>query len=104
MKPNTAVLANLFVQGCQDAVTKVSVEALKAFASLIQSLRLCKEVAQLAPVMKPMIELLGRSLSIKDEDTICSVLDVLQDCFELEEPIINEYLEVGHLWFLNYII
>lgn len=95
MKPHTPTLANLFVQGCQDPASKVAVEALSATSTYIKGIGNDPEVMHLTPVIKPLFEVLGRCLRNHDEDIVCEGLGLIQECFELEQPLINDFVEVS---------
>lgn len=80
--------------GCQDVVSGVAVEALRATSSYIKAIGNSKEVMLLSGVVQPMVAVLEKCLQEGNEDVVVEGLDVLQDCFGLEEPLINEHIEV----------
>lgn len=92
LRSHTATIANLIVQGCQDPSTKVAVEAMEATSTYVRFLGKAKEIMLLVPVMKPLFEVMARCLANKDEDLVCEGLTLIQECFELEEPLINDFV------------
>lgn len=93
LKTHTATIANLILQGCQDPSSKVAVCAVEATSSYVQYLGNTKEIMLLTVVMKPLFEVMARCLANGDEDMVCEGLTLIQDCFELEEPLINDFVE-----------
>lgn len=57
----------------------------------------------LSSVIQPMVAVLGKCLQEGNENVVIEGLDVLQDCFGLEEPLINEHIEVrsGRMFLLG---
>ena len=55
LKPHTATLAAMFIVGCQDQSTSVSVAAMAATAAYINALADQPEVMQLQCVLTPML-------------------------------------------------
>lgn len=93
LKSHTGTVANLIVQGCQDPSNKVAVEAMEATSTYVRYLGRHKEIMMLTPVMKPLFEVMARCLANNDEDLVCEGLALIQECFELEEPLINEFID-----------
>lgn len=98
LKPHTATLTQLFILGCQDAVSDVATAALKATSTYILNVGNSKEVMQLTSVIQPMLTVMNKCLAEEgEEDIVCDGLDVIQSCFDLEEPLINDHMEVKEL-------
>ena len=94
MKPHAETLSQLFLLGCQDAVSDVAETALKAIASSITLLGKTPEIMSFAKVITPMLTVLSRCLNDGDDDLVVEGLGVIQECCTLEQPLINDYLEV----------
>ena len=124
----------MFIVGCQDQSTSVSVAAMAATAAYINALADQPEVMQLQCVLTPMLGVMhaclqrGRErtllchfvlreseeltivlhlfssfmlnmISQGDEEIVVDALDVLQDCVEMEQPLVNDHIEVRlHSW------
>lgn len=95
MKPHVATLAQMFVMGCQDTDASVAEAALSATSSLIKELGSEPEVMALQCVINPMLAVMSACLKNGSEDTVIEGLDVIQECCLLEQPLVNDHLEVG---------
>lgn len=84
----------MFATGCQDAVIAVASEALTATANFIIQLGDSAEVMAMKIVINPMLEVMDKCLKNGDEDLVVEGLDVIQECCGLEQPLINDHLEV----------
>jgi hypothetical protein len=93
LKSHTSTIANLIMQGCQDPSTKVAVEAMESTSNYVRNLGNTREIMHLVPVMRPLFEVMARCLANHDEDLVCEGLSLIQECFELEEPLINDFVE-----------
>ncbi len=87
----------MFTLGCQDGVTGVVIEALSATGTYIMQLGDSPEVMAMKNVISPMLSAMGKCLRDGDEDIVVEGLDVMQQCCELEEPLINDHIEVRHM-------
>eukprot|EP01032_Pedospumella_encystans_P029078 gene29078-32838_t len=94
LKPHVATLAQMFVMGCQDASTSVKEAALSATSSLIKELGREPEVMALQCVINPMLGVMQACLQNGSEDTVIEGLDVIQEACLLEQPLVNDHLEV----------
>ena len=94
LKPHVATLAQMFVMGCQDASTSVKEAALSATSSLIKELGREPEVMTLQCVINPMLGVMQACLQNGSEDTVIEGLDVIQEACLLEQPLVNDHLEV----------
>lgn len=90
----------MLVMGCQDASTNVAESALSATSSLIKELGREPEVMALQSVINPMLNVMSTCLANGSEDTVIEGMDVIQEACLLEQPLVNDHLEVGT--FLNY--
>jgi hypothetical protein len=84
----------LFIKGCQDPVQTVAVAALSSTGSYISALSNESEIMILKDVLSPMLNVMNTCLQNGDEETVSSGLDVLQECFTLDQPLINDHVEV----------
>jgi hypothetical protein len=84
----------MFSVGCQDAVTGVVIEALSATGTYIMQLGDSPEVMAMKNVVPHMLTAMGKCLRDGDEDIVVEGLDVLQQCCELEQHLINDHIEV----------
>lgn len=87
----------MFVMGCQDASTNVAEAALSATSSLIKELGREQEVMALQCVINPMLAVMGACLRNGNDDTVIEGLDVIQEACLLEQPLVNDHLEVNTL-------
>ena len=94
LKPHVATLAQMFVMGCQDSSSHVAEAALSATSALIKELGSVPEVMQLQCVINPMLGVMTKCLQSGNEDTVIEGLDVIQEACLLEQPIVNDHLEV----------
>jgi hypothetical protein len=101
LKPFTESLAQMFVMGCQDAVSAVATAALSATSAYIMELGNEPEVMILQKVISPMLDVMNKCLQAGDEDIVCEGLDVIQECCMLEHPLINDHIEVVYLFLLK---
>lgn len=95
LKPHSQTLAHMFTVGCQDAVVSVAVEALSAAGNFIMQLGDAQEVMSMQGVISPMLNAMNKCLAGGEEDFVVEGLDVIQQCCELEQPLINEHIEVS---------
>lgn len=84
----------MFVMGCQDASTNVAEAALSATSSLIKELGRDQEVMALQCVINPMLAVMSACLRNGSDDTVIEGLDVIQEACLLEQPLVNDHLEV----------
>jgi hypothetical protein len=94
LKPHVGTLAQMFVMGCQDALDDVKEAALSATSSLIKELGSTPEVMALQTVINPMLAVMSACLQNGSEDTVIEGLDVIQEACLLEQPLVNDHLEV----------
>lgn len=94
LKPHSQTLAHMFTVGCQDAVTGVVIEALSSTGTYIMQLGDSPEVMVMKNVISPMLAAMGKCMRDGDEDIVVEGLDVIQQCCELEQPLINDHIEV----------
>jgi hypothetical protein len=94
LKPHVETLSQLFLLGCQDAVSDVAEEALKAIASSITLLGKSPEVMSFEKVISPLLTVLNKCVSQQDDDLVIEGLAIIQECCGLEQPLINEHLEM----------
>lgn len=95
LKPHTNTLAQMFVMGCQDPSSHVSAAAMSATGAYIQALADEPEVMQLSCVLTPMLQVMHGCLERGDEDLVVEAMDVLEDIVHMEQPLINDHVEVG---------
>lgn len=84
----------MFVMGCQDAVHSVATAALSAVTTFITEVRDAPEIMALKPVISPMLSVMEKCLREGDEDMFIEGMDVIQECCTLEQPLINDHIEV----------
>lgn len=84
----------MFVMGCQDANHNVANAALAATASYIMQLGNSDEIMIMTAVITPMLNVMANNLKNGDEDLVIEGLDVIQECCTLEQPLVNDFLEV----------
>lgn len=94
MKQHTNTLAQMFTHGCQDTVISVATAALTACSSYIVALGSAQEVMILQVVIPPMLQVMVKCLHNGEEEVVVEALDVIQECCELEQPLVNEHIEV----------
>lgn len=94
LKPFAETLAQMFVMGCQDAVSNVATAALSATSAFIIELGNEPEIMILQKVINPMLDVMNKCLQAGDEDIVCEGLDVINECCMLEQPLINDHIEV----------
>ena len=94
LKPHTAVLAQMYVMGCQDPSSHVSAAAMAATGAYIKALADEPEVMQLQCVLMPMLQVMQACLERGDEDLVIEAMDVLGDIVNMEQPLINDHVEV----------
>jgi hypothetical protein len=94
LKPHVATLAQMLVMGCQDQSTNVAESALSATSSLIKELGREPEVMALQTVINPMLSVMSTCLASGSEDIVIEGMDVLQEACLLEQPLVNDHLEV----------
>lgn len=80
--------------GCQDGNHQVANAALAATASYIMVLGNSEEIMIMKSVINPMLNVMANNLQSGDEDLVIEGLDVIQECCTLEQPLINDFLEV----------
>lgn len=80
--------------GCQDANHQVANAALAATAAYIMVLGNSDEIMIMKSVINPMLNVMANNLKSGDEDLVIEALDVIQECCTLEQPLINDFLEV----------
>lgn len=85
--------------GCQDANHQVSNAAMAATASYIMMLGNSEEIMIMKSVINPMLNVMANNLKSGDEDLVIEGLDVIQECCTLEQPLVNDFLEV-----INYLV
>jgi hypothetical protein len=94
LKPHVTTLAQMFMMGCQDPSTSVAEAALSATSSLIKEIGREQEVMALQCVINPMLGVMSKCLQTGSEDTVIEGLDVIQEACLLEQPLVNDHLEV----------
>src|SRR5690349_18698249 len=94
LKPHTSTLANMFVMGCQDPVPDVATAAMSATSAFIMELANEPEVMILQVVITPMLHVMNTCLQRGDDDLVIEGLDVVQECCNLDQPLVNDHLEV----------
>lgn len=94
LKPHTATLAQMLTAGCQDPSPAVSVAAMKATTCYIRSINDDPEVMRLQSVLTPMLSVMHQCLARGDEDIVAEGLEVIQECAEMQQPLLNDHLEV----------
>ena len=94
LKPHTATLAQMLTAGCQDPSPAVSVSAMKATTCYIRSISNDPGVMQLQGVLTPMLSVMHQCLARGDEDIVAEGLEVIQECAEMEQPLLNDHLEM----------
>jgi hypothetical protein len=95
LKPHTTTLAQMFVMGCQDPVSAVAVAALAATSSYIMELGNEEEIMILKVVITPMLHVMNTCLQNGDDETVTEGLEVIQECCALEQPLVNDHIEVS---------
>jgi hypothetical protein len=83
--------------GCQDGNHQVANAALAATAAYIMVLGNSDEIMIMKSVINPMLNVMANNLKSGDEDLVIEGLDVIQECCTLEQPLINDFLEVSIL-------
>jgi len=104
LKPHVPTLAQMFVMGCQDTSSTVSEAALKAVSSFIKEIGTEPEVMGLQCVLNPMFLVMASCLRNGSEETVIEGLDVIQEACLLEQPLINEHLQVITEFILGVIV
>jgi len=94
LKPHTETLANMFVMGCQDAVSAVQIAALTATAQFITRLGNEDEIMILQKVINPMFVVMENCIQNGKDETVNVGLSVVEELAQLEKPIINDHLEM----------
>jgi len=94
LKPHANTLSQLFLAGCQDPVNSVAEASLSAIGTALPILGKTPEIMALTQVITPMIGVLNRCLSTGDDDLVIEGLGVFQECCLLEQPLINDHIEV----------
>ena len=87
-------LAQMFVMGCQDSSATVMESALSATSSLIKEIGREPEVMALQCVINPMLAVMNTCLQNGSEDAVIEGMDVIQEAILLEQPLVNDHLEV----------
>lgn len=80
--------------GCTDAVPTVAQAAMSATASLIRSLAGEDEVMGLKPVLTPMLTVMQQCIDRDEEDAVTEGLEIINECAEIEQPLLNDHLDV----------
>jgi hypothetical protein len=86
----------MFVAGCQDPANAVAKEALSATGFYIMQLGDCEEVMAMKGVVAPMLVAMSKCMNNGDDELVQEGLDVIQECCQLEQPLINDHIEVHH--------
>jgi hypothetical protein len=84
----------MFCLGCQDVVNDVAEAAMKATTAYITALANVPEVMELVQVITPIMNVLQGCLQRGDEEVVQEGLEVIQECFMMEQPLINDHIEV----------
>jgi hypothetical protein len=99
--PHTATLVQMFLMGCADPNTIVSIASMKSTSSYIRAIANKPDVMQLQAVLTPMLTVMNQCLVSEDTDSVVTGLDVLQECVELEQPLLNDHLEIITPFLIN---
>jgi hypothetical protein len=94
LKPHAETLSQLFLMGCQDAVTDVASAALTGIADSIPILGRTPEIMTFGKVINPMLAVMNKSIQGGDDDIAIEGLAVIQEFCQLDQPVINDHLEV----------
>jgi hypothetical protein len=94
MKPHSAILAQMLMKGCQDTSHSVSSEAMSATVFFIEAFADDPEVMKFQIVLDPMMKVMELCLSRGDESIVAEGLEVIMECVEMEQPLINDYVQV----------
>ena len=100
LRPHTATLAAMFIAGCQDANSQVSVAAMSATTTFICAIGASPEVMLLQPVITPLLTVLAGCAHRGDSTDLIDGLQIIQQCVHLEQPLINEHIEVTFVCFM----
>lgn len=92
--PHTDILVQMFLMGCADPNTTVSIASMKSTASYIQAISNKPEVMKLQAVLTPMLTVMNQCLQAEDNDAVLVGLEVLTECVSQEQPLLNEHLEI----------
>ena len=84
----------MFVAGCQDESPTVSVAAMTATAAYIKAIADSDEVMQLQGVLTSMLTVMQTCLQRGDDDMFIEAMDVLNECVDMEQPLVNDHVEV----------
>jgi hypothetical protein len=101
LKPHVTTLAQMFVAGCQDPSPAVAEAALSATSSMIKEMGQHPEVMALQCVINPMLGVMTACLQNGSDDTVIEGLDVIQEACLLDQPLVNDHLEVIVQFTLN---
>jgi hypothetical protein len=95
--PNTPVLANMFIAGCQDAKASVAVAAMNATSSYVSAIADEEQLMLLSGVIVPMLTVMNNTLAAKgDDDIVIKGLEVLQECIANDQPLVNDHIAVSY--------
>lgn len=94
LKEHTATLAQMFTMGCRDTSLPVCMEALTSTAAYISAMSDEPEVMMLQGVIPPMLEVMQACLRQGHEEIVAEGLDVIQESCVMEQPLINDHVEV----------
>jgi hypothetical protein len=94
----------MFTMGCQDASTSVATAALSSTAAYIVALADSPEVMQLQGVISPMLNVMHVCLQKGDEEVVVEGLEVIQECVDMDQPLINDHIEVSYRSLIRFFI
>ena len=94
LKPHTNTVADMVLTGCKDSAHNVTVAAMKAASIYIGSIADEQEVLIMKKVILPMLDVMRNCLTQGDEDLAAEGLEVFEECISMEQPLINDYVEV----------
>jgi hypothetical protein len=73
----------------------VAVAALAATSAYIMELGNEEEIMILKVVITPMLHVMNTCLQNGDDETVTEGLEVIQECCGLEQPLVNDHIEVS---------
>ena len=50
------------------------------------------------PILQPVLAVMEKCLATGDESIVAQGLDMFQECVAMDQPLVNNYVQVGHRW------
>lgn len=94
LKPHTGVVCGMYCRGFGDTDPDVVVAAMDSAAAFVSAVADDSELMQLAPMIPPMLTIMGTCVGTDHDEVIVKGLDVLQECAANDQPLINEFIPV----------